>query len=57
VLGEVRQLEDRLGLSPMSMLRMRWAIVAEDDSEPAAPPARHLRVAAVDHPESDHNGQ
>lgn len=25
-LAEVRQLEDRLGLSPMSMLRLRWEI-------------------------------
>jgi hypothetical protein len=26
ILGEVRQLEDRLGLSPMAMLRLRWEI-------------------------------
>lgn len=26
LLSEVRQLEDRLGLSPMSMLRLRWQI-------------------------------
>lgn len=32
VLAEVRQLEDRLGLSPMSLLRLRWEITdAEDD--------------------------
>src|SRR4051794_29074197 len=29
-LGEVRQLEDRLGLSPMAMLRLRWEIVADE---------------------------
>jgi len=29
-LAEVRQMEDRLGLTPMSMLRLRWAI---DDDE------------------------
>jgi hypothetical protein len=29
---EVRQLEDRLGLSPMAMLRLRWEIVDEDTS-------------------------
>ena len=26
ILAEVRQLEDRLGLSPMAMLRLRWVI-------------------------------
>lgn len=26
ILGEARQLEDRLGLSPMAMLRLRWEI-------------------------------
>lgn len=34
LLAEVRQLEDRLGLSPMSMQRLRWQIVdapAESD--------------------------
>lgn len=29
ILGEVRQLEDRLGLSAMSMLRLRWEISAD----------------------------
>lgn len=28
VLAEVRQLEDRLGLSPMAMLRLRWTVAA-----------------------------
>lgn len=37
LLGEVRQMEDRLGLTPMSMLRLRWEIV---DDEPAAPELR-----------------
>lgn len=32
-LGEVRQLEDRLGLSPMAMLRLRWEIVADEVAE------------------------
>ena len=31
ILAEVRQLEDRLGLSPMALLRLRWVI-----SDPAA---------------------
>lgn len=30
LLGEVRQLEDRLGLTPMSMLRLRWEIVEDE---------------------------
>ena len=34
VLIEVRQLEDRLGLSPMALLRLRWEVV--DDDEPRA---------------------
>lgn len=29
-LSEVRQLEDRLGLTPMSMLRLRWEVVADE---------------------------
>ena len=32
-LGEVRQLEDRLGLTPMAMLRLRWEIVADELAE------------------------
>lgn len=35
VLSEVRQMEDRLGLTPMAMLRLRWA-VAVDEDEPGA---------------------
>jgi len=31
VLVEVRQLEDRLGLSPMALLRLRWEIADEDE--------------------------
>lgn len=33
LLGEVRQLEDRLGLSPMAMLRLRWQIAADEVAE------------------------
>lgn len=32
ILSEVRQLEDRLGLSAMSMLRLRWAIGGTEES-------------------------
>lgn len=58
LLGEVRQLEDRLGLSPMAMLRLRWEVVADEvagrrDSKPVASKARRrLKVAgdAVERP-------
>lgn len=33
LLGEVRQLEDRLGLSPMAMLRLRWQIAPDEVAE------------------------
>lgn len=44
ILAEVRQLEDRLGLSPMAMLRLRWTTAANEleDRQPA--PQRKLRA-------------
>jgi hypothetical protein len=30
ILAEVRQMEDRLGLSPMALLRLRWSIVDDE---------------------------
>jgi hypothetical protein len=30
ILAEVRQMEDRLGLSPMALLRLRWTIVDDE---------------------------
>ena len=46
MVSEVRQQEDRLGRSPLAMLRMRWEVV--DDSAPTAPeqerPVRRLRA-------------
>jgi hypothetical protein len=42
VAAEVRLIEDRLGLSPQALLRLRW-VIAPDDSEPPEPP-RRLRV-------------
>lgn len=49
--GEVRQLEDRLGLTPMAMLRLRWEIVQNETavaaSEESAKKARS-RMRAVD---------
>lgn len=32
-LAEARQMEDRLGLSPLSLLRLRWEIVDEEPAE------------------------
>lgn len=42
VLTECRQLEDRLGLNPMAMLRLRWEVTADELAErrPAASTAR-----------------
>lgn len=33
VMGEARQMEDRLGLTPMAMLRLRWEVVADEVAE------------------------
>jgi hypothetical protein len=52
LLGEVRQLEDRLGLTPMAMLRMRWEIapdeVAEKRAESSTVPAVRKRLKVAD---------
>jgi len=37
LLGEVRQLEDRLGLSPMAMRRLQWEIEAEAQEAEGSP--------------------
>lgn len=48
---EARQWSDRLGLSPMAMLRLRWEVVAdevtqkrEEKKAPTAPSRRRLKV-------------
>jgi hypothetical protein len=33
VLSEVRQLEDRLGLTPLAMMRLRWEVAADEVAE------------------------
>lgn len=52
LLSEVRQLEDRLGLTPMARLRLRWEIDGTDDVAAARaakkPPASRRRLKAVD---------
>lgn len=52
LLNEARQLEDRLGLTPMSMLRLRWEIASDElaekrDSEVPDKPRRALRIAGT----------
>lgn len=48
-LAEVRQLEDRLGLTPVARLRLRWEIVDDEVSMPASPrPVMGRRLKAVD---------
>jgi hypothetical protein len=48
LLGEVRQLEDRLGLSPKAMQALKW-VVDDDADEPVAPsvPSRRRDLKIV----------
>jgi hypothetical protein len=50
LLSEVRQLEDRLGLTPMSMLRLRWSISTDElaDARQPAPSTTRQRLRAVE---------
>lgn len=50
LLGEVRQLEDRLGLTPMAMLRLRWEVVSDEGLPVEADNVLDIRrrVAAID---------
>lgn len=50
LLGEVRALEDRLGLTPMALLRLRWEIDDSDDvaEKRARKPSSRQRLRAVD---------
>jgi hypothetical protein len=45
--SEVRQLEDRLGLSPLALLRLRWEI-AEPEIGEDAPVAKKPRLRVAD---------
>lgn len=47
LLSEVRQLEDRLGLTPMSMLRLRWEIAPSDVADEAGDEDQDAPVADV----------
>ena len=47
--AEVRQLEDRLGLSPLALLRLRWEIAADEvdearEASTASSPRRRLKA-------------
>lgn len=49
ILSEIRQLEDRFGLSPLSRRRLQWEVEQAGESEPDAPveqDARWLRVVS-----------
>lgn len=48
IVGEIRQIEDRFGLSPKSRRALQWEISNADDAEEASPRAgareRHLKA-------------
>lgn len=50
--AEVRQQEDRLGLNPVSMMRLRWEVVQDEVSvardDAVRQPAKSRRLVAVD---------
>lgn len=48
LLGEVRQLEDRLGLSPMALLRLRWEVAVDEVAPRRAGGSARTRLRAVD---------
>lgn len=50
VMKEMRELDDRLGLTPKGMAALRWTIVAEPEKSTGAPtsPSKTRRLVAVD---------
>jgi hypothetical protein len=48
LLAEVRQLEDRLGLSPMALLRLRWEITSDEVAEAREQAVDRPRIRAVE---------
>lgn len=46
--SEVRQLEDRLGLSPLALLRLRWEIAPDEVTERRDEKPTRRRLKAVD---------
>jgi hypothetical protein len=47
LLAEARQMEDRLGLSPMAMLRLRWEIQEDQVAEKRAQKSKPRRRLVV----------
>ena len=53
LLNEVRQLEDRLGIGPVAMTRLRWTVgtvPVEEARRPASSARARLQVVADDGP-------
>ncbi len=48
VMAEARALEDRLGLNPMAMLRLRWEVAPDEVAEARDHRAPRARLQAVD---------
>ena len=48
VCSEARQMEDRLGLTPMSLLRLRWEISADEVAEARKAKPQRLRLIEPD---------
>ena len=54
VMAEARQLEDRLGLTPMAMMRLHWEVASDELAEarreraPSGPSGSAARLRAVD---------
>jgi hypothetical protein len=48
LMGETRQLEDRLGMTPMAMLRLRWEVTEDEVAEQRAETPKRRTLRAVD---------
>lgn len=48
VMAEIRQIEDRLGLNPVAMLRLRWEVAPDEVGEARQAQAPRRRLVAVD---------
>jgi hypothetical protein len=46
--AEIRQLEDRYGLSPLSRRKLQWEIAEAEEQQPERAPAQVRRLRAVD---------
>lgn len=48
LVSEIRQQEDRLGRSPLAMLRMRWDVIPDEAEAPVEKAAPPRRLRAID---------